>query len=143
MQSDQKALLQRLNALEQKQTGTSQLKGDLSSKMFEEYQKQQQVVIVGKIGKNENSAAISNPYRIARSILLLFFVIYTLHQLNQQNEQLNEMRLKMVESLKSVEAIVVAELEEQKQSNAKKFAELEECQKQQQQNIDAEAQKRN
>uniref|UniRef100_A0A914GXM3 B30.2/SPRY domain-containing protein n=1 Tax=Globodera rostochiensis TaxID=31243 RepID=A0A914GXM3_GLORO len=71
-----------------------------------------------------------DPYRIAGvagAIVLLTFVIYTVHRLNAQN------------------SIVVAELEEQKQANANKFAELEGHQNQQQLNIDAltEAQKRN
>uniref|UniRef100_A0A183C3W8 B30.2/SPRY domain-containing protein n=1 Tax=Globodera pallida TaxID=36090 RepID=A0A183C3W8_GLOPA len=94
---------------------TSQLNGELSAKMVEKYQKQQQVEIGGK---NENSASISTP------------------------EQLNEMRLEMDESLKSVQAMVVAELEEQKLSNANKLVEieqkivkLEQYQKEQQPNI--------
>uniref|UniRef100_A0A914HQE2 Uncharacterized protein n=1 Tax=Globodera rostochiensis TaxID=31243 RepID=A0A914HQE2_GLORO len=36
-------------------------KGELSANIVEEYQKQQQVEIDGKIGENENSAAISTP----------------------------------------------------------------------------------
>ncbi|KAI3417837.1 hypothetical protein GPALN_012112 [Globodera pallida] len=135
IQSDQKTLLQRLNALEQmlvnsnlgnslKKEGekrTSQLNGELSAKMVEKYQKQQQVEIGGK---NENSASISTPGQWRRC------------------EQLNEMRLEMDESLKSVQAMVVAELEEQKLSNANKLVEieqkivkLEQYQKEQQPNI--------
>ncbi|KAI3418002.1 hypothetical protein GPALN_010597 [Globodera pallida] len=161
MQSDQKALRERLNRLEQKQTqfnereqqlnnfleqfveevknqkqmyefgdsskklfekGIYQLKGELSVRMVKEYQKQQQVTIGGKIGKNENSAPIStpgqwrrcDPFRIVGSILLFMFIIYTVDQMNEQKEN----RLKM-------NASIVAELEEQKLSNANKFAELE------------------
>uniref|UniRef100_A0A183CR07 Sensitive to high expression protein 9, mitochondrial n=1 Tax=Globodera pallida TaxID=36090 RepID=A0A183CR07_GLOPA len=67
-----------------------------------------------------------DPFQIVGAIVLFIFVIYTVHRLNKQNA-------------------IVAELEEQKQSNANKFAELEGYQNQQQQNIDAltEAQKRN
>uniref|UniRef100_A0A183BKC4 SPRY domain-containing protein n=1 Tax=Globodera pallida TaxID=36090 RepID=A0A183BKC4_GLOPA len=48
-----------------------------------------------------------DPFQIAGSIVLFIFVICTVHQLNKQN------------------AIVVAELRGQKQSNANKFAEIE------------------
>uniref|UniRef100_A0A914GYF5 B30.2/SPRY domain-containing protein n=1 Tax=Globodera rostochiensis TaxID=31243 RepID=A0A914GYF5_GLORO len=73
-------------------------------------------------------------FRIAGAILLFIFIIYTVHQLKEQKES----RVK-------INAIIVGELEEQKQSNTNKFTELEECQKQQQQNIVAltEAQKIN
>uniref|UniRef100_A0A914I2B6 B30.2/SPRY domain-containing protein n=1 Tax=Globodera rostochiensis TaxID=31243 RepID=A0A914I2B6_GLORO len=142
MQSDQKALLEKLNRLEQKQTQFNEReqqlnnfleqfveeqnnkfeKGRLSAKMVEEYPKQQQVTIGGKIGKNENSAAFStsgvwrrcDSFRIVGSILLFMFIIYTVHQMNEQKG----FRLKM-------NAFVVAEFDQQKLSNANKFAEIE------------------
>uniref|UniRef100_A0A914GXL3 B30.2/SPRY domain-containing protein n=1 Tax=Globodera rostochiensis TaxID=31243 RepID=A0A914GXL3_GLORO len=62
----------------------------------------------------EIAGRYTDPYRIAGAIVLFIFIIYTVHQFNQQKEN----RLKM-------NAIVVAELEEQKLSNANKFAEIE------------------
>ncbi|KAI3408110.1 hypothetical protein GPALN_011962 [Globodera pallida] len=144
LQSDQKEMLERKQQKTDQKAlivsapidqGTSQLKGELSAKMVEECQNEQQqnfdalteaqkgnAKIGGKkIGKIEHLVAILtpaaqwrrlyDPFRIAGAIVLFIFIIYTVHQLNQQNKQLNEMRLKMAESLKSVQAMVVAELE--------------------------------
>uniref|UniRef100_A0A183C8M5 SH3 domain-containing protein n=1 Tax=Globodera pallida TaxID=36090 RepID=A0A183C8M5_GLOPA len=114
------------------------------------------VEIDGKIGKLERSDAILNLwrcdlYRIVGLIVLFILFIYAIRALNEQkenrlkmNEQWNEMRA-INESLNFVQVMLVAELDEQKLSNANKFAELghqnvvkmEEYQKQQQQNIDA------
>uniref|UniRef100_A0A914HYX8 B30.2/SPRY domain-containing protein n=1 Tax=Globodera rostochiensis TaxID=31243 RepID=A0A914HYX8_GLORO len=72
--------------------------------------------------KSEQMAA-SDLFRIVGSILMFIFVIYTVHGSNEQkenglkmNEQHKEMR-EMNESLKSGQAMVVAELEQQKETN--------------------------
>uniref|UniRef100_A0A914IDW5 B30.2/SPRY domain-containing protein n=2 Tax=Globodera rostochiensis TaxID=31243 RepID=A0A914IDW5_GLORO len=138
-QTNPDQLEEKIKQIELELKGMKRLKEEVSAKM-EEYQKQQQVAIDGKIGKDENSAAVSipgqwwrcDPYRIAGAIVLFIFVIYTAHRLNEQNEN----RLKM-------NATVVAELEGQKLSNAFKFTEieqkndkLEKYQKEQQQNME-------
>uniref|UniRef100_A0A914GYE0 B30.2/SPRY domain-containing protein n=1 Tax=Globodera rostochiensis TaxID=31243 RepID=A0A914GYE0_GLORO len=115
LQSDQKALLERRQQWSAPiDQGTSQLKGERSAKMAEEYQKEQQ----HNIDSLTEAQKGNDLFRIAGAIVLLIFIIYAVNQLNAQkdyrfkmNEQMNEMRLEMAESLKSVKAMVVAELE--------------------------------
>uniref|UniRef100_A0A914IFK0 B30.2/SPRY domain-containing protein n=1 Tax=Globodera rostochiensis TaxID=31243 RepID=A0A914IFK0_GLORO len=117
--------------------GTSQLKGELSAKMAEEFQNQQQQNIDALPEARKGNAradqwGLYDLFRIAGTIALLIFIIYTALQLTDKQkgkmaeslksvkamvvaelgiEKMNEMRLKMAESLKSVQAMVVAELE--------------------------------
>uniref|UniRef100_A0A914HP56 B30.2/SPRY domain-containing protein n=1 Tax=Globodera rostochiensis TaxID=31243 RepID=A0A914HP56_GLORO len=173
LQSDQKAsLLKRQQKTDQKALGasidqvTSQLKGERSANMVEEYQKQQNidalieaqkgnVEIGGKMGKIGNLVAILtpagqwrryDPYRIAGlavAIVLLIFGIYALHQFSNKFAEKEELH-QMKEELKNTKESFDKKLEEQMEESFAKLklenkalrAELEKYQKQQQLTID-------
>uniref|UniRef100_A0A183BUH8 B30.2/SPRY domain-containing protein n=1 Tax=Globodera pallida TaxID=36090 RepID=A0A183BUH8_GLOPA len=144
MQSDQKALLQRLNALEQKQT--KGLRAELKEvkeemKNMEEYPKKQQQNIDDlteklkgsieqlslkhqeheeqrKMDQKETNDKIDSLIKDQQEQFAN--IIRRMEQ-----KQKEELELKMDKSLKSVQAMVDAELKEQKLSNANKFAEIE------------------